>query len=162
MCIREGVLSQVAYTVQLLLCVPSEWLVVVRYTTSVLSGLTSLGAHVPISIDSHPTSEDVNKFIVCEVPSSATISSAPTTDGKQLPSGTISKTHPDTPLVPIAKVGGAATLHHDDPTPPTSAGEMECLPQCMSVCILCLHLLTSMGSLLGEGRRGTDTALSSH
>ena len=138
----------------------SEWLVVVRYTTSVFSGLTSSGAHVPISIDSHPTLEDINKFIVCEVPSSATISSAPTTDGKQLPSGTISKTHPDTPLVPIAKEGGAATLHHDDTIPPTSAGEMECLPQCMGVCILYLHLLTSMGCLLGGG--GTDTALSSH
>ena len=96
--------------------------------TSVFSGLTSSGAHVPISIDSHPTPEDVNKFIVCEVPSSATISSAPTTDDKQLPSVTMSKTHPDTPLVPIAKDGRAATPHHVDPTPPTSAGETECLP----------------------------------
>ena len=106
----------------------------VRYTASVFSGLTSSGAHAPISIDSHPTLEDINKVNVCEMPSSATISSAPTTDGKQLPSVTMSKTHPDTPLVPIAKEGGAATLHHDDPTPPTSAGETECLPQCMSVC----------------------------
>ena len=123
----------------------------VRYTTSVFSGLTSSGAHTPISIDSHPTLEDINQFIVCEVPSSATISSAPTTDGKQLPSVTMSKTHPDKPLIPIAKVGGASTLHHDDPTPPTSAGEMKCLPQCMGVCILYLHLLTSVGCLLGKG-----------
>ena len=112
----------------------------VRYTTSVFSGLTSSGAHAPISIDSHPTQENINEVIVCEVPSSAIISSAPTADGKQLPSVTMSKTHPDTPLVPIAKEGGAATLHRDDPTPPTSAGETECLPQCMSVCILYLHL----------------------
>ena len=106
----------------------------VRYTTSVFSGLTSSGADVPISIDSHPTQEDTNKFIVCEMPSSATISSAPTTDGKQLLSVTMSKTHSDTPLVPIAKEGGAGTLHHDDPTPHTPAGETECLSQCMSVC----------------------------
>ena len=106
----------------------------VRYTTSVFFGLTSSGVHVPSSIDSHPTLEDINKFIVCEVPSSATISSDPTTDDKQLPSVTMPKTHPDTPLVPIPKEGGAATLHRDDPTPPTSAGETECLPQCMSVC----------------------------
>ena len=45
----------------------SEWLGVVRYTTSVFSGLTSSGAHAPISIDSHPTLEDINKFIVREV-----------------------------------------------------------------------------------------------
>ena len=135
----------------------SEWLVVVHYTTSVFSS----GAHVPISIDSHHTLEDINKVNVCEMPSSATISSAPTTDGKQLPSVTMSKTHPDTPFVPIAKEGGAATLHRDDPTPHTSAGETECLPQCMSICILHLHLLTSVRCLLGEGR-GTDTALSSH
>ena len=81
----------------------------VHYTTSVFSGLTSSGAHTPISIDSHPTLEDM-------------------TDGKQLPFVTISKTHPDNPLVPIPKEGGAATPHHDDPTPPTSAGETECLP----------------------------------
>ena len=142
--------SPVAYTLQLLLLCVHEWLVVVRYTTSVSSGLTSSGAHAPISIESHPTQEDINKFIVREVPSSATISSAPTTDGKQLPSVTIAKIHPDKPLVPIPEVGGAATPHHDDPTPPTSAGEMECLPQCMSVCILYLHLLTSVGCLLGR------------
>ena len=82
----------------------SKWLVVVRYKTSVSSGLTSSGAHTPISIDSHPTLEDINKFIVREVPSSATISIAPTTDGKQLPSVTIAKIHPDKPLVPIPKV----------------------------------------------------------
>ena len=37
------------------------------YTTSVFSAPTSSGAHTPISIDSHPTLEDINKFIVCEV-----------------------------------------------------------------------------------------------
>ena len=100
----------------------------VRYTTSVFSGLTSSGAHTPISIDSHPTLEDINQFIVCEVPSSATISGAPTTDGKQLSSVTISEIHPDKPLVPILEQGVAATPHHDDSTPPTSTGETECLP----------------------------------
>ena len=89
-----------------------------------------------------------------ELSSSVTISSAPTTDGKQLPSVTMSKTHPDTPLVPIAEEGGAATLHHDDPTPPTSAGETECLPQCISVRILYLHLLMSVD--VCWGRRGRD------
>ena len=39
----------------------------VGYTTSVFSGLTSSGAHVPIGIDSHPTLEDINKFVVHEV-----------------------------------------------------------------------------------------------
>ena len=131
----------------------------VRYTTSVFSGLTSSGAHVPISIDSHLTLEDINKFIVCEVPSSATVNGATTTDGKQLPSVTISEIHPDQPLVPIPKEDGGATPHRDDPTPPTSAGETECLLQCMSVCILYLHFLTSMGCLLGEVGRGTGTAL---
>ena len=81
----------------------------VRYTTSVFSGLTSSGAHGPISIDSHPTLEDMNKFIVCEVPSSATVNGATTTDGKQLPSVTISEIHPDQPLVPIPKEDGGAT-----------------------------------------------------
>ena len=134
----------------------------VHYTTSVFSGLTSSGAHTQISIDSHPTLEDINKLIVREVPSSAPISSAPTTDGKQLPSVTISKIHPDKPLVPITKEGGAATPHHDDPTPPTSAGETECLPQCMSVCILYLHLLTSVRCLLRKGRGRGLTHLSLH
>ena len=99
-----------------------------------------------------------------ELPLSATISDAPITDGKQLSSVTVSKIHPDKPLVPIPKEGMAATPHHDDPTPPTSAGEMECLPQCMSVCILYFHLLTSVGCLLGEGGReeGSGTALSAH
>ena len=106
----------------------SEWLFMVHCTTSVFSGLTSSGAHTPISIDSHPTLEDINKVIVREVSFSATISGAPTTDGKQLSSVTISKIHPDKPLVPIPKEGGAATPHNDDPIPPTSAGEMECLP----------------------------------
>ena len=45
----------------------SEWLFVVRYTTSVFSGPTSSGAHTPINIDSQPTLEEINKFIVCEV-----------------------------------------------------------------------------------------------
>ena len=146
MCMWEGVSSQVAYTVQLLCvhkCGVCGLLLCVWF-----SGLTSSGAHAPISIDSHPTLEDINQFVVCEVPSSATISGAPTTDGKQLSS------------VPIPKESGAATPHHDDPTPPTSAGE--CLPQCMSECILYFHLLRSMGCLLGEGEKGTDTALSSH
>ena len=43
---------------------------------------------------------DFADFIVCEVPSSATISSAPTTDGKQFPFITISKIYPDKLLVP--------------------------------------------------------------
>ena len=68
-----------------------------------------------------------------ELPSPATISSAPTTDDKQLSSVTLSEIRSDTPLIPIAKEGGAATLHRDDPTPPTSAGETECLLQCMRV-----------------------------
>ena len=58
-----------------------------------------------------------------ELPSPGTVSSVPTTDGKQLSSVTVSKIQSDTPLIPIPKEGGAATLHHDDPTPPTSAGE---------------------------------------
>ena len=124
MCMWEGVSSQVAYTVQLLCvhkCGVCGLLLCVWF-----SGLTSSGAHAPISIDSHPTLEDINQFVVCEVPSSATISGAPTTDGKQLSSVAISKIHPDTPLAPIPTEGGAAPPHHDDPTPPTSAGE--CLP----------------------------------
>ena len=121
----------------------------------VFSGLTSSGAHVSISIDSHPTLEDINKFIVCEVPSSATISGAPTTDGKQLPSVTISEIHPDKTLVPVPKEGVAATPHHDDPTPPTSAGEMECLPQCMSVCILYVPSFADIhGMSVGGGGEG--------
>ena len=89
-----------------------------------------------------------------ELSSPVTVSSAPTTDGKQLSSGTISKIHPDKPLIPIPKWGGTGTFHHDDPTPPTSAGETECLPQCMRLFILYFHLLTSAGCLLGEGRGG--------
>ena len=84
-----------------------------------------------------------------ELSSPVTVSSAPTTDGKQLSSVTISEIHPDKPLIPIPKGGGAGTPNHDDPTLPTSAGETECLPQCMSVCILYFHLLTSMS--VGEG-----------
>ena len=128
MCIREGVSSQLPTPSSCCCVCTSEWLFVVRYTTSVFSGLTSSGAHVPISIDSHPTLEDVNKFVVCEVPSSATISSTPTTDGKQLCSVTMSKIQPDTPLVPIPIEGEAGTPNHDDPTPPTSAGETSVCP----------------------------------
>ena len=94
-----------------------------------------------------------------ELPLSATISDAPITDGKQLSSVTVSKIHPDKPLVPIPTEGWVVTPHHDDPTPPTSAGEMECPPQCMSVCILYLNLLMSVGCLL---KGGTDAALCSH
>ena len=65
--------------------------------------------------------------------SSAPTSSAPTTDGKQLSSVTVSEIHSDKPLIPIPKKGGAVIPHRDDPTPPTSAGETECLLQCMRV-----------------------------
>ena len=91
-----------------------------------------------------------------ELSSPDSVSSAPTTDVKQLPSVTVSKIHPDKPLIPIPKRGGAGTPNHADPTPPTYAGETECLPQCRSVCILYCHLLTSVGCLLGEE---ADTAL---
>ncbi len=89
---------------------------------------------------------------------------APTTDDKQLPSVNIFKIHPDKPLVFIPKEGGAATSHHDDPTPPTSAGETECLPQCMSVCKhYILSFADACGLSVGGGEgRVTDTALSSH
>ena len=86
-----------------------------------------------------------------ELSSPVTVSSAPTTDGKQLSSVPVSKIHPDKPLIPIPKWGGTGTPNHDDPTPPTSAGETECLPQYMSVFISYFHLLTSVGCLLGEG-----------
>ena len=87
-----------------------------------------------------------------ELSSPGTVSSAPTTDGKQLSSVTVSKIRSDKPLIPISKGGGAVTPNHDDPTPP-SAGEMECLPQCMMrIFILYLHLLMSVGCLLGGGR----------
>ena len=69
-----------------------------------------------------------------ELPSPGTVSSAPTTDDKQLSSVTVSEIRSDKPLIPIPKKGGAVIPHHDDPTPPTSAGETECLPQCMRVC----------------------------
>ena len=88
-----------------------------------------------------------------ELSSPGTVSSVPTTDGKQLSSVTVSKICSDTPLVPIPKGGGAGTLHPDEPTPPTSAGETECLPQCMSV-FICFHLLMSMGCVLQEGGGG--------
>ena len=108
-----------------------------------------------------------------ELSSPGSVSSAPTTDGKQLSSVAVSKIHSGKSLIAIPKEGGAATLHHDDPTRPTSAGETECLLQCMRVFIFITyyyillriityyyyHLLTSMGCLLGER---DDTALSSH
>ena len=58
-----------------------------------------------------------------ELPPSSAPSSAPTTDGTQLSSVSISETHPDKPLVPISEEGGAAANFHEDPAPPTSAGE---------------------------------------
>ena len=63
-----------------------------------------------------------------ELSSPGSVSSAPTTNGKQLSSVTVSKICPDKPLIPIPKGGGAGTPNHDDPTPPTYAGETECLP----------------------------------
>ena len=70
-----------------------------------------------------------------ELSSSATISSAPTTDGKQLSSVTVSEIRSDKHLIPIPKEGGTGTLHHGDPIPPTSASETECLHPCMRVFI---------------------------
>ena len=58
-----------------------------------------------------------------DLPPSSAPSSAPTTDGTQLSSVSISETHPDKSLVPISEEGGAAANLHEDPTPPTSAGE---------------------------------------
>ena len=63
-----------------------------------------------------------------ELSSPVTVSSAPTTDGKQLSSVTVSEIRSDKPIIPIPKGDGAGTPSHDDPTPPTSAGETECLP----------------------------------
>ena len=60
-----------------------------------------------------------------ELPLSSAPSSAPTTDGTQLSSVSLSVTHPDKPLVPISEEGGAAANLHEDPTPPTSAGETD-------------------------------------
>ena len=60
-----------------------------------------------------------------ELPLSSAPSSAPTTDGTQLPSVSISVTQPDKLLVPISEGGGAAVNVHEDPTPPTSAGETD-------------------------------------
>ena len=60
-----------------------------------------------------------------ELPVSSAPSSAPTTDGTQLSSLSLSVTHPDKPLVPISEEGGAAANLHEDPTPPTSAGETD-------------------------------------
>ena len=52
-------------------------------------------------------------------------SSAPTTNSTQLSSVSISETHPNKPLVPISEEGGVAANFHDNPTPPTSAGETD-------------------------------------
>ena len=60
-----------------------------------------------------------------EWPSSSAPSSAPTTDGTQLSSVSISVTHPDKPLVPISEEGGAAANFPEDHTPSTSAGETD-------------------------------------
>ena len=60
-----------------------------------------------------------------DLPSSSAPSSAPTTDGTQLSSVSISVTHPDKPLVPISEEGGAAANLPEDPTLPTSAGETD-------------------------------------
>ena len=60
-----------------------------------------------------------------ELPPSSAPSSTLTTDGTQLPSVSISVTHPDKPLVPISEEGGAAANFHEDLTPPMSAGETD-------------------------------------
>ena len=105
-----------------------------------------------------------------ELPSPGTVSSAPTssvstTDGKQLSSVTVSEILSDKSLISIPKGSGLGTPNHDDPTPPISAGETECLPQCIRVFIFItyyyilfhiityhyFHLLTSVRCLLGEG-----------
>ena len=59
-----------------------------------------------------------------ELPPSSAPSSAPT-DGIQLSSVSTSETHPDKLLVPISEEGGAASNFHNNPTPPTSAGETD-------------------------------------
>ena len=59
-----------------------------------------------------------------ECPLSSAPSSAPTTDGTQLSSVSISVTHSDKSLVSISEGGAAANLH-EDPTPSTSAGETD-------------------------------------
>ena len=89
-----------------------------------------------------------------ELSSPGTLTSVSTTDGKQLSSATVSEICSDKPLIPIPKGGRAGIPNCDDPTPPTSAGETESLPQCTRVCILYFHLLTSMGCLLEERGMG--------
>ena len=69
-----------------------------------------------------------------ELSSPGTLTNVSTTDGKQLSSVTVSKIHPDKPLIPIPKWGGTGTPSHDDPTPPTFAGETEG-HVCMCVCM---------------------------
>ena len=69
MCIEEGILSQVLS--QSSCCYICVYKLVVGcgslHNFFVFSGPTSSGAHAPINIDSQPTLEDINKFIVCEV-----------------------------------------------------------------------------------------------
>ena len=97
-----------------------------------------------------------------ELSSPGTVSSAPTTDGKQLSSVTVSKICPDKPLIPIPKVGGAVTPNHDDPTPP-SAGEMECLPQCMMrIFILYVPSFADVRGMSVRGREGGRHSSFSH
>ena len=81
-----------------------------------------------------------------ELSSPVTVSSVSTTDGKQLSSVAVSEIRFDKPFIPIPKVGGAGTPNHDDPTPPTSAGETECLSQCMR---LFTYLLPSFADVRG-------------
>ena len=52
-------------------------------------------------------------------------SSTPTADDKHLPPASIIEICPDRPLQPIPGEGGAAASLHEDPTPPTSAGEFD-------------------------------------
>ena len=65
-CNEEGILSQVlSQSSCCYMCVHvSGWLC---FTAQRLCSLVSSGAHTPISIDSHPTLEDINKFIVREL-----------------------------------------------------------------------------------------------
>ena len=63
-------MAHIPYTTYIRSCVmyyvTNERLVVIHYTTSVFSGLTS-DAHTPISIESCPKVQDINKFVVREV-----------------------------------------------------------------------------------------------
>ena len=60
-----------------------------------------------------------------ELPLSSAPNSAPTTDGTQLSSVSISNVHLDKLFVPIPEEGEAAAKFHDDPTSPKSAGETD-------------------------------------